>query len=802
MPMQYLRENRRTTECPTLIDRQEQLEEEQIRHGAKKLKDTDLKAEQRQYASSTIYGVTSIQELIPAVEAKIEEISQKRIVEGKNGVAFKEIAKYIPHLEPLACAGITCKIVFDRVFSVKDPDDSMLTNVYDAVGTALMRECQFRYYQETAPGLFHTIKKNYHHRSSGTQQKVTNVQILMNRYDVKWTNWSRPVRVKLGNVMVDAMLTAARWFESVDIRDGRKSKIYLVPTALFMDHKDRLIKQAEFFSAEAYPMLIPPCDWSNSTCGGYLFDEVMNAHDMVRRGDPDRIQGEKPIEFLNKIQKVGYQLNPFVVGVAETLYEKGVRVGKAPKFIPSTSTEPLPVKPPDIETNKAARQAYKRAAAEVHNRNNDLVKKSVRTRLTMKAVKKFKDEVFYIPWSFDYRGRAYPIPSFLTPQDTDFGKSLLVFAKSSCLTFEAEEWLAFQVATTYGLDKKPLRERIDWVKENSHLISAVACDPVTTVHLWEKADEPWQFLAACDEYYHCVLVCDRHFTSLPIAVDATCSGMQILAGLARDASTAKRVNVTPSDKPQDAYMAVVEAAMANIPKQWQEHVDRGVAKRLVMTIPYNAKFKSNWGYVNSALNDPEDQGGKALNVPKDDVTTITHALRDAAFDTFPGPMRVMKWIESEVGKALKRGLTELVWTTPSGFVVTQKIMKAECVRLDLKLLGQVKKTTLAVGDSDEVNTSKHKAATAPNLIHSLDASLLHLTALRFDAPIALIHDSVLCRATDMGLLSCLVRETYMHLFAEHDYLNDFAQQIGAETEPPIIGDLEPSSVIDSTYFFC
>ena len=54
----------------------------------------------------------------------------------------------------------------------------------------------------------------------------------------------------------------------------------------------------------------------------------------------------------------------------------------------------------------------------------------------------------------------------------------------------------------------------------------------------------------------------------------------------------------------------------------------------------------------------------------------------------------------------------------------------------------------------------------------------------------------------MSVLSTIVRETYMHLFAEHDYLTDFAQQIEAETDPPIIGDLEPESVIDSTYFFC
>ena len=54
----------------------------------------------------------------------------------------------------------------------------------------------------------------------------------------------------------------------------------------------------------------------------------------------------------------------------------------------------------------------------------------------------------------------------------------------------------------------------------------------------------------------------------------------------------------------------------------------------------------------------------------------------------------------------------------------------------------------------------------------------------------------------MSILSSLVRETYMQLFAKQDYLNDFAEQIMAESEPPIIGDLEPSTVIDSTYFFC
>ena len=49
----------------------------------------------------------------------------------------------------------------------------------------------------------------------------------------------------------------------------------------------------------------------------------------------------------------------------------------------------------------------------------------------------------------------------------------------------------------------------------------------------------------------------------------------------------------------------------------------------------------------------------------------------------PGPMEVMEWIEREVGLLIKSGKTELTWTTPSGFEVTQKFMKLEVEQLEL-----------------------------------------------------------------------------------------------------------------------
>ena len=319
------------------------------------------------------------------------------------------------------------------------------------------------------------------------------------------------------------------------------------------------------------------------------------------------------------------------------------------------------------------------------NKRSAEFKKSCRTRMTMEAVERFKDrDRFYIPWSFDYRGRAYPIPAFLTPQDTDFGKSLLRTAEEAFITPQGNKWLAFQVATTYGLDKATMAERLSWTNENIPLITRVATDPIDNLGDWEAADEPWQFMAACEEYYNVVITQERKTTGLFVATDATCSGLQILAGLARDKRTAQLVNVLPADRPQDAYKVVAEVAKPNCPVHIQKVMDRKTVKRTVMTIPYNAKPYSNRSYIRDALLE------KGIEIDKEDLTVTVQAVRDAMEQVVPGPMSVMKWIETEVAKAIKRGAAELEWCTPSGFIVRQKLMKKDVKQLDLKLLGRVR----------------------------------------------------------------------------------------------------------------
>ena len=776
---------------PAQIDEQVQFERDAIKQGIERLSKNTKDLEEKSYASATVYGCSSISTLLPLLTKRIEDTTN-RIREGYTGRDFKEIHQYLEPIDPGIAAAIALKLTFDKVFSSNDKAN-LLVNVCDAIGTAVEQEAQMQFYERECPGLLESIKKNYWHNTTGTHQKFVIVRTLWQRYtDVQqWDKWSRPIKVKLGAWLLDCIMTESNWFMKQVRREGRKTNTFVVPTPEFVSIKDDVMATAELFSPIAYPMLIEPNDWSHNRQGGYLLNEVMRGHDMVRRGQ-GRIQGDTPIEFLNKIQKVAYTLNPFVVEVAEHCMDKGISVGK---FVPIVEV-PLPPKPVDIAENYDSRKDYRRRAAETMNENAQAFKRSCRTRMTMEAVKLFKNrEQFFIPWSFDYRGRAYPIPAFLTPQCTDFGKSLLRFANESFMTPYAEDWLAFQVATTYGLDKEPMHKRMRWVQENDEIITAVATDPIGNIGIWEGADEPWQFLAACDEYYHCVIKCDRNYTGLPVATDATCSGLQILAGLCRDASTASLVNVLPSDEPQDAYATVAKQATAATPDNIKPYMNRKTVKRVVMTVPYNAKPHSNRGYIREAL---QEQGYEAS---KEELTDTVKAVRKAMDIIVPGPMAAMTWIEKEVSKAIKRGETELQWVTPSGFVVTQKLMKKLTERVQLQLLGKVD-ITVATEDSDKVDLNHHKNATAPNLIHSLDASLLHLSALRFDAPISLIHDSVLCRATDMSDLSSIVRETYMHLFAERSYLEEWAQQIGAETKPPIIGDLQPESVIESTYFFC
>jgi len=770
------------------IQDQQDFERRQIQGGLHRLRSNTTKLEEKTYASATVYGSACVNSILPDLIAYIDSKKDKFLMAaGRNHAIFHN------HILPSSSdvqALLTCKVAFDHIFSPQQKKHTV-TVISMAIGAALEAEAQIAYYEKEAPALLATLKKNYWHQAKGTEYKRKCIQTLMHKQSITpWVRWDKTTKVKVGTFLMDCLMEVSRWFERDYIRKGRKTLAVLVPSTLLIEQHAEIMRMAELFSPLAKPMLIPPRNWHTLQDGGYYLNDLTRCHQLIRKSDGGLIQGEIPYQFINKIQQVQYKLNPFIVGVAKELEERGISVGK---FRPVIQHE-IPPTPPE-EASKEVWREWKTKARTARNLQAAEVRKSCRTRMTMEVVREFEGKDYYIPWSFDYRGRAYPIPNLLTPQDTDFGKSLILFSEGAKITPKGLEWIKFQLATTYGLDKATMQERLEWVSmpANQDLVFRIVKDPIKYIADWENADEPWLFLAAANEYVSLIMG-HTDMTHLPVAVDATCSGLQILAGLAKDASTARMVNVIGSEKPQDAYATIASRSMEAIPDRLKPHWDRKVTKRCVMTIPYNAKPFSNRSYIKDAFKE------KGVEVDKDELTECVKAVRTAMDVVVPGAMRVMKWIETEIARAIRSGADEIRWKTPSGFNVKQRLMKRRSTIIKTQLMGRCE--VHVAGAETGVDLRHHRNATAPNLIHSLDASLLHLAVMDTHFPIALIHDSVLCRATDMCKLSTLVRKTYMTLFAEHEPLNDFALAIGAEEQPPIIGDLKPEAVIDSQYFFC
>ena len=107
---------------PAQIDEQIQLEREQIRQGLKELRRNTKQLEEKEYASAAVYGVASVQTLIPLVVQQITD-TVLRIKKGKTGAHFVEIWQYLADVEPEVAAAIVSKLTIDKIFSPNNLTD-------------------------------------------------------------------------------------------------------------------------------------------------------------------------------------------------------------------------------------------------------------------------------------------------------------------------------------------------------------------------------------------------------------------------------------------------------------------------------------------------------------------------------------------------------------------------------------------------------------------------------------------------------------------------------------------------------
>ena len=776
------------------LDRQFHRELEARQEAIKRLRERTRTAEERSYASSTVYGSAFINSGLQRITEEIE----KKLSHITRGWASDKAAAVmvIKDCDPCVLALITAKCVLDILGrrGLNKPTYAVVTH---HIGTLVYDQILLDDFHSKHKELFEQAKRHIHH-NKGYSYRVQRYRATMRKNAIQAPRWPSAVKVLVGGWLFDRLCEATGWVTTSCVRVGtQKTQNILVYQPEFLKAKEALIERAEAFAACMWPMVCEPNDWSGDSTessGGYLTNELRRLTTLVRGAHYKKrylpLRESQALAMLNRLQKVPYRINHRVLDVANFCMERRITVGKFRAEEPS----PPPPKPDPWESaSEEDKLNYRRTRTEIEDRNAGLAQKNYRTTEAVFVANKYKDDVFWIPWSFDFRGRCYPIPTSLSPQGTDFDKSLIYFNEEGPVN---EWWLAFQVATTKGLDKATMEDRINWTLSNHELISRIAQDPEGTISEWSKVEEPWCFLAAVIEYHQCVITKEKTTSGLPVSVDATCSGLQHLSALALDKTAAQMVNVVPTQKPSDGYAIVAEKAKEVLPQHLHHLMNRKLTKRTVMTTPYGVTEGSARDYIRQEL--------KGVELEKGELQAIVKAVyRYAVRKVFAGPCASMEFIQRVAGQKIKEGNTTIEWVTPSGFTVVQEYRKTELKPVQTRLLGQRVQTWLNKEWEDRaVDTNKARTASSPNLIHSLDAALLHLVFADWTKPFTVIHDCILGRSCDMEQMATAIRDKFVEIYSR-PILKEWSESLGVEFDESVMQNtLDINDVQNSAYFFC
>lgn len=428
----------------------------------------------------------------------------------------------------------------------------------------------------------------------------------------------------------------------------------------------------------------------------------------------------------------------------------------------------------------------------------------------------------------DSRGRIYTNGYGLNAQGTDKEKGLLRFAKKTPVGDRGIFWLAVNCANTWangGVDKLPMKERAAWAYENWEFLERVATEPLKHRE-WLEADSPYCFLSAAREFVACNG--DPNFESdLPIAMDATCSGAQILAALTKDRAAGEKVNLTRSSVRRDVYMEVANLACVLTVDHdfWgleENRPDRSLAKKPTMTSMYSAGKRAHFGSVLDTLTErAEKRGvfkgleGMPLYEAKQAFQTahepqahfMAEILCESLKGVLPGPMEAMNNFK-EVAKACSEAQQPICYTTIHGFLFKQAYRGRNKYRADVFMRGQ--RVQLVIHEmTNRIVAHRSITAASPNIVHSFDATLMLSTVLSLLEngvdDFMMIHDSFAVPAGHVDTLHQVIREEFVNLFSGNtleDLYTAISMNAGITLDPPfVVGDLDITEVFDNEFMF-
>ena len=537
---------------------------------------------------------------------------------------------------------------------------------------------------------------------------------------------------------------------------------------------------------------------------------------------------------LNHMQETPFIINKRILQVLKEIYASGGELGGVPRTTPYAT---LPKLPDDVDMDVL--KEHKRKQVAIHLQESARKSRALRAYIALQTAEKFAQyEKIYFPWNIDYRGRCYPIPTAISLQGDDIQKALLLFAEPAPLASDADtKWLAIHGANLAGRDKLPFAGRVAWIEEHEEQIEASAADPLSYTWWSEvaKNDYPMEFLSFCLEWTRLCAYREEHgtavgfVTGLPIAFDGTCSGLQHFSGLLRDEIGGAAVNLLPSDNVQDIYSIVADKVNTVLCKDAQsgtadgykydkqgnvgndqegkprivygtktlaqnwvsfnrlkyskDGITRKVCKRSVMTLAYGSKL---YGFKENLMSDIikpfvlEHPDENPFVSPIQAATYMARLIWEAVGTTVVKAVEGMAWLQKVAELICKEGHV-VTWTTPNGLPVqqnymclTQEVMKLRFNNARVRFYTQAEQEGV-------VDTRRQAQGISPNFIHSMDAAHLQRVVnaeySKGNANFMMIHDSFGTDAAHAGQLFKTIREEFVGLYKDQNYLQDFLEQV-------------------------
>lgn len=532
-------------------------------------------------------------------------------------------------------------------------------------------------------------------------------------------------------------------------------------------------------------------------------------------------------ECVNALQKTPWRVNEFVLETIRTCWESGNEwVGLPPR-------DQLPIPPypfsrdPSLlnDEEKEEFKVFKAKRNAVYTANAKNMSKRIQVERTLQLAEEYQEvDNFWFVWQCDFRGRKYPVESFLSPQNADYSKALLEFSRTAIITNDEEaKWLAIHGANVFGVDKVSLEEREMWAYMNIENAVDVYNNPYEC-KWWQEADKPWQALAWCKEWAEYNEVRLRGFgepyeTRLPCASDGSCNGLQHLSAMLRDAEGGRAVNLTPSDEPQDIYSDVADRTTELLKEDGTEMamhllnigICRKLTKRSVMIVPYSGTRHACRDYIMEAL----EEKCKGNNPWGDDFFEPSYYLSkfvwQAISEVIVSAFSAMNYIKDVAKLYVDNGIP-FRWTTPTNLIVRQFYTDRKCRRVKTHIAGSIIALRYYDDVGDKIDARKTLSGASPNFVHSLDAAALTMTVHEClkDGIIdfAMVHDSYATHSPSMPLLNKRLREAFVALYQEHDVLlNLYTDAVTSLPQgtvvpaPPERGSLDLTEVLKSDYFF-